>query len=93
MNSKAIEEIFDSVRRKAIKEWKDKLSAKLTEIDELIEKHKTEIQVKKASDAFKKGSAQLEHNKQYKEFNERLGIENKKLAELVVTDGLKLSSL
>jgi len=55
----------------------------LTEINELIEKYKTEIQDKKASDSFKKGSAQLEQNKQYKELNERLAIENKKLAEIV----------
>jgi len=84
LNSKAIEEIFDSVRQKAIKEWQDKLSAKLTEIDELIEKYKTEIQGKKASDSFKKGSSQLEQNKQYRELNQRLAIENKKLAEITL---------
>jgi len=82
LNSKGIQKIFDSVRRNAIREWKDKLSAKLTGIDEFIEKYKTKIQVKKASDSFKKGSAQLEQNKQYKELNERLAIENKKLAEI-----------
>ncbi len=82
LNSKAIQEIFDSVRQEAIKEWQDKLSAKLTDIDELLEKDKKEIQGKKESDVFKKGSSQLEQNKQYKELNERLGIENKKLAEI-----------
>ena len=83
LNSKSIEEIFDSVRQKAIKEWQDKLSYKLTGIDELLEKYKKEIQDKKESGSFKKGSSQLEQNKQYKELNERLEIENKKLAEIV----------
>ncbi|MCF6210033.1 MAG: hypothetical protein L3J88_04535 [Gammaproteobacteria bacterium] len=32
---------------------------------------------------FKKGSNQLEQNKQYKDLNERLDIENKKLAEII----------
>ena len=83
LNSQAIQDIFDTVRRNANKEWQDKLSAKLTEIGELIEKYKTEIQGKKESDSFKKGSVQLAQNKQYKELNERLAIENKKLAEIV----------
>ena len=83
LNSKSIQEIFDSVRQKSIKEWQDKLSTKLTAIDELLEKYKKEIQDKKESDAFKKGGSQLEQNKQYKELNERLGIENKKLAEII----------
>ncbi|MDQ6956963.1 MAG: hypothetical protein Q9M21_07190 [Mariprofundaceae bacterium] len=83
LNSQAIQEIFASVRQKAIKEWQDKLSAKLTANDELLEEYKKEIQDKKASDSFKKGSSQLEHNKQYKELNERLAIENKKLAEII----------
>ncbi|NYT47006.1 MAG: hypothetical protein H0A75_04710 [Candidatus Methanofishera endochildressiae] len=82
LNSTAIQAIFDSVRQKAIKEWQDKLSAKLTDINESIEKYKKEIQDKKDSDSFKKGSSQLEQNKQYKELNERLAIENKKLAEI-----------
>jgi len=82
LNSQTIQEIFDSVKRNAIKEWQEKLSAKLTEIDGLIDKYKTDIQDKKASDSFKKGSDQLEQNKQYKELNERSAIENKKLAEI-----------
>jgi ABC-type cobalamin/Fe3+-siderophores transport system ATPase subunit len=82
LNSKAIQEIFDSVRQKAIKEWQDKLSAKLTGIDELLDEYKKEIKNKKESDAFNKGSNQLEQNKQYKELNVRLGIENKKLADI-----------
>jgi len=82
LNSKAIQEIFDSVRQKAIKEWQDELSAKLTDIDELLNKYKKEIKDKKASDAYKKGSSRLDQNKQYKELNERLGIENKKLADI-----------
>ncbi len=82
LNSQAVQEIFDSVRQKAIKEWQDKLSAKLTDIDELIDKYKKEIKAKKASDSFSKGISQLEQNKQYKELNERLAIENKKLAEI-----------
>lgn len=83
LNSKNIQEIYSSVRETALKEWQDKLSAKLTDIDELLDKYKKEIQDKKESDSFKKGSSQLEQNKQYKELNERLGTENKKLAEIV----------
>ena len=82
VNSEAIHNIFDSVKQKATREWQDKLSSKLTAIDELIEENKKEIQAKKESDAFKKGSNQLEQNKQYKELNDRLTIENKKLAEI-----------
>jgi hypothetical protein len=44
------------------------LSDKLTGIDELLKEYKKEIQGKKESDSFKKGSSQLEQNKQYKEF-------------------------
>ncbi len=65
LNSEAIQEIFKSVKQEAIKEWQDKLSAKLTDIDELLEKHRDEIRHKKESGAFKKGSSQLEQNKQY----------------------------
>lgn len=82
LNSEAIQEIFKSVKQEAIKEWQDKLSAKLTDIDELLEKHRDEIRHKKESGAFKKGSSQLEQNKQYKELCDRLTIENKKLAEI-----------
>jgi hypothetical protein len=53
-------------------------------IDELLKESEKEIQDKKESDSFKKGSSQLEQNKQYKELNERLEIENKKLAEIVL---------
>jgi len=84
LNSKDMQEIFDSARQQAIKVWQDKLSAKLTGIDKLIEGYKKEIQDKKESDSFKKGSKYLEQNKQYKELNERLGIENKKLAEITL---------
>lgn len=82
LNSEAIQEIFKSVKQEAIKEWQDKLSAKLTDIDELLEKHRDEIRHKKESGTFKKGSSQLEQNKQYKELCDRLTIENKKLAEI-----------
>jgi len=82
LNSKAIQEIFDSVKQNAVKEWQDELSNTLTDIDSLLDKYKKEIQDIKKSDVFKKGSKQLEQNKQYKEFNERLVIENKKLAEI-----------
>ncbi|CAC9654854.1 TrlF family AAA-like ATPase [bacterium endosymbiont of Bathymodiolus sp. 5 South] len=83
LNSESIQKIFDSIRQKVAKEWQDKLSDKLTGIDELLKEYKKEIQDKKESDSFKKGSSQLEQNKQYKELNERLEIENKKLAEIV----------
>jgi glycine cleavage system regulatory protein len=84
LNSESIQKIFDSIRQKVAKEWQDKLSDKLTGIDELLKEYKKEIQDKKESDSFKKGSSQLEQNKQYKELNERLEIENKKLAEIVL---------
>ena len=83
LNFKAIQEIYDSVKQQAIKQWQDKLSAKLTEIDELLRKHKNDIDEKIASNIFKKGKAHLEKNKQYKELNDRLNIENKKLAEII----------
>jgi hypothetical protein len=48
-------------------------------IFELLKEYKKEIHDKKESDSFKKGSSQLEQNKQYKELNERLEIESTKL--------------
>jgi predicted ATPase len=83
LNSKDIQEIFDSVKQEAVKEWQDKLCVKFTDIDELLERYKKEIQDKKTSNAFNKGVVQLEQNKQYKEFNERLDVESKKLAEII----------
>ncbi len=82
LNSKAIQETFDSIKKQAVTSWQSQLTAKLSEIDELLEKYKNEIRVKKESDAFKKGSDQLEQNKQYKELNDRLSIESKKMAEI-----------
>jgi len=82
LNSKSIQGIFDSVKLKAIKEWQDGLSGKLKDIDELLGRNIKEIQDKKESGAFKKGSNNLSQNKQYKELNDRLIIENKKLAEI-----------
>jgi putative sterol carrier protein len=84
LNSESIQKIFDSIRQKVAKEWQDKLSDKLTGIDELLKEYKKEIHDKKESDSFKKGSSQLEQNKQYKELNERLEIESTKLAEIVL---------
>jgi|TARA_B110001469_G_scaffold31864_1_gene32413 ABC-type nitrate/sulfonate/bicarbonate transport system ATPase subunit len=81
-NSKAIQEIFTSVKQKAVEEWQGKLSVKLAGIDESIDEYKKVIRNKKGSDTFKKGSSQLDQNKQYKELNDRLIIENKKLAEI-----------
>lgn len=83
LNSKAIQEIFDSVKQQAIKHWKDKLSLKLTEIDDLLQKNKNDTQEKTESNIFTKGKNHLEQNKQYKELNDRLYIENKKLAEII----------
>ncbi|KPA17754.1 ATPase [Candidatus Magnetomorum sp. HK-1] len=81
--NKTIKEIFDSVKQQAIKEWRDKLSGKLNEIDTLLKKYKSDVQVKIESEIFKKGKNHIEQNKQYKELNGRLIIENKKLAEIV----------
>lgn len=83
LNSESIKEIFDSVKQQAIKQWRDKLAIKLTDINDLLQKYTDEIQEKINSDIFKKGSAYLEQNKQYKELNDRLNIENKKLADII----------
>jgi len=82
LNSESIQKIFTSVKKKAIEEWQENLSVKLVGINELIDKYKKEIQDKKGTDTFKRGSSQLDQNKQYKELNDRLIIENKKLAEI-----------
>jgi len=82
-SAKSIQEIFELVKKQSIKDWKDKLSAKLKEIDSSLEKHKKVTQEKIESDIYKKGDNHLEKNKQYKELNERLSIESKKLAEII----------
>ena len=83
LNTKAIQEIFDSIKHSANEQWKVGLTKKLTEINTLIEAHKNDIKNKKESAIFNKGSIHLEQNKQYKELNDRLTIENKKLAEII----------
>lgn len=83
LNSKVIQEIFNSVKQQAIKQWQDKLSAKLAEIDELLKKHENDIKEKTESNIFNNGKAHLEKNKQYKELNHRLSFENKKLVEII----------
>lgn len=83
LSTKDIQQIFDSIKHSAIEQWKAGLSKKLTEINALIETHKSDINNKKESAIFKKGSIHLEQNKQYKELNDRLTIESKKLAEII----------
>lgn len=83
LNAKAIQEIFSSIKQQAIEQWQNDLSNKSTEIDGLIETQKDDIKNKKESDLFNKGKNHLEQNKQYKELNDRLNIENKKLAEII----------
>lgn len=83
LNTKAIQEIFNAVKQQAITQWQDKLSSKLAEIDGLLEKYKNDIQQKKESEIFKKGNKHLEQNKQYKELNDRLSVENRKLEEII----------
>ena len=83
LNSKAIQEIFDSVKQQAIKEWQDKLSIELTKIDGLLEQCKNAAQEKIESSIFTKGENYLRNNKQYKELKDRLDTENKKLAEII----------
>lgn len=83
LNSQAIQEIFKSVKQQAIKQWQEALSGKLKEVETLIEKSKGDIQTNKDKDIFKKGERHLEQNKQYKELNDRLEVENKKLAEII----------
>jgi replicative DNA helicase len=51
LNSESIQKIFDSIRQKVTKEWQDKLSDKLTGIDELLKESEKEIQDKKESDS------------------------------------------
>jgi hypothetical protein len=83
LNSKDVQKNFEAVKQQATKQWQDKLSVKLEEIDSLIEKSTEDIQKKKESDVFKNGIKHLEQNKQYKELNDRLSIENKKLTEII----------
>lgn len=90
LNSKEIQEMFTSIKKKAIEEWQEKLSVKLASIDEEIDQYKKEIQNKKDSETFIKGSRQLDNNKQYKELNDRLFLENKKLVEIIsLQDSIK----
>ncbi|RLD13559.1 hypothetical protein DRI50_06915 [candidate division KSB1 bacterium] len=83
LNSKDVQKIFEAVKQQATKQWQDKLSVKLKEIDRLIEKSTEDIQDKKECDVFRNGNKHLEQNKQYKELNDRLSIENKKLTEII----------
>jgi len=83
LNSSDIQEIFDSVKQNAIKEWQERLSTKLIEIDKLLDDCKKRVQSKKDLNIYKAGNKQLEQNKQYKELNERLLVETKKLAEII----------
>ncbi len=83
INSQAIQEIFESVKQKAIEHWQENLSSKLKEIDSLLEKNKTDITENKKLEIYIKGNLYLERNKQYKELNDRLGAENKKLTEII----------
>ena len=83
LNSEAMQKIFDSVKNEATKQWKKLLSGKLTEIDNLLERNNRDIQEKKESNLFKKGKKYLDRNKQYKELNDGLNTENKKLAEII----------
>ena len=83
LNAETIQKIFDTVKQQAIKQWQDELSIKLKEVDGLIKKHASDIQQKRDSEQFKKGSKHLEQNKQYKELNDRLFIENEKLAGII----------
>jgi len=83
LNTKAVQELFDSIKNSANEQWKAGLTRTLTEINASIETHKSDIKNKKKSVIYKKGSAHLEQNKQYKELNDRLTIENKKLAEII----------
>lgn len=82
-NAKAIQEIFDTIKHQASEQWRNELSNKLTQIDDLLKAYGNDIQRKKESAVFKKGSSHLEQNKQYKELNDRLNIENKKLSEII----------
>jgi len=83
LNAKAIQEMFDSIKQYAIEQWSNDLTNKLTEVNTLIETYKNYIKNKKESAIFNKGKIHLEQNKQYKELNDRLNIENKKLAEII----------
>ena len=87
LNSKEIQETFISVKTKAIEEWKEKLSVKLILVDEEIDKFKKQIKDKKDSEVFIKGSRQLDENKQYRELNDRLTLESKKLLEIISLQG------
>lgn len=83
LNTKTIQEVFDTVKKQAIQQWQDKLSSKLIELDELVSKHENDVQQKKESAKYTQGSSYLEQNKQYKELNDKLSIESKKLTEII----------
>lgn len=83
LNSKTTQEIFEDVKQQAIEMWQEKLSVKLIEIDDVLKKNKSDIHEKKESIIFNKGKKHLEQNRQYKEINDRLGIEQKKLTEII----------
>lgn len=81
--SKVIRSIFDSIKQKSIKEWKENLTTRLNDIDKSLITLKDEISDKKNSVLFTKGSKYLEQNKQYKEFNDRLNVEREKLTDII----------
>ncbi len=83
INSQAIQEIFESVKQKATENWRKNLIDKLKEVDSLLAKNKTGITENKNLEIYIKGSLYLERNKQYKELNDRLAVENKKLTEII----------
>ena len=83
LNSAVIQKIFDGIKQQAIKQWQDALSIKLTKIDDQLKQYKNDIQEKTESSIFKEGKNHLEINKQYKELNDGLNTENKKLAEII----------
>lgn len=47
LNTKAVQELFDSIKQSANEQWKAGLTKKLTEIDTIIETHKNDIKNKK----------------------------------------------
>ncbi len=83
-NATFIKAIFNDVKRQATGKWRNELDNKLNNIDEQLKAINNDIQGKKSSGIFNRGSEYLENNKQHKELSNRLNAENKKLAEIVV---------
>ena len=82
LNSSDIEKIFEDIKQESEKIWRKHLTDKLRDINKQIKKYENDIKNEKNSESFKRGAKYLEKNNQYKELNDRLTIEKRKLTEI-----------